>query len=79
MCFTYTPEVKKTIVKTNHTNRFNIVLNVMNLTMVHTLSRSILFYHASDKIVGILRDKSRSRDNMKITALGVEIRIGCVF
>ena len=35
-------------------------------------------YHASDKIVGILLDRSRSRDAVKITVLGVEIRIGRV-
>ena len=35
-------------------------------------------YHASDKIVGILLDRSRSHDAMKITVLGVKIRIGCV-
>ena len=34
------------------------------------------YYHASDKIVGILLDRSRSHDSMKITVLGVEIRIG---
>ena len=33
-------------------------------------------YHASDKIVGILLDSSRSHDSVKITVLGVEIRIG---
>ena len=33
-------------------------------------------YHASDKIVGILLDRSRSHDSVKITVLGVEIRIG---
>ena len=35
-----------------------------------------LSYHASDKIVGILLDRSRSHDSVKITVLGVEIRIG---
>ena len=35
-------------------------------------------YHASDKIVGILLDRSRSHDSVKITVLGVEIRIGCL-
>ena len=34
------------------------------------------YYHASDKIVGILLDRSRSHDSVKITVLGVEIRIG---
>ena len=34
------------------------------------------FYHASDKIVGILLDRSRLHDSAKITVLGVEIRIG---
>ena len=33
-------------------------------------------YHASDKIDGILLDRSRSHDSVKITVLGVEIRIG---
>ena len=33
-------------------------------------------YHASDKIVGILLDKSWSHDTVKITVMGVEIRIG---
>ena len=33
-------------------------------------------YHASDKIVGILVDRSRSHDSVEITVLGVEIRIG---
>ena len=37
-----------------------------------------LVYHASDKIVGILLDRSWSRDAVKITVLGVEIRIGRV-
>ena len=37
---------------------------------------SILIYYASDKIVGILLDRSRSHDSVKITVLGVEIRIG---
>ena len=36
----------------------------------------IYIYHASDKIVGILLDRSRSHDSVKITVLGVEIRIG---
>ena len=36
----------------------------------------ISYYHASDKIVGILLDRSRSHDSVKITVLGVEIRIG---
>ena len=36
----------------------------------------INIYHASDKIVGILLDKSWSHDTVKITVLGVEIRIG---
>ena len=36
----------------------------------------IRVYHASDKIVGILLDISRSHDSVKITVLGVEIRIG---
>ena len=35
-----------------------------------------LYYHASDKLVGILLDRSRSHDSVKITVLGVEIRIG---
>ena len=39
-------------------------------------STHIYHYHASDKIVGILLDRSRSPDSMKITVLGVEIRIG---
>ena len=34
------------------------------------------FYHASDKIVGILLDRSRSHVSVKITVLGVDIRIG---
>ena len=38
----------------------------------------ITYYHASDKIVGILLDKSWSHDTVKITVLGVEIRIGRV-
>ena len=41
-----------------------------------TEAARILFYHASDKIVGILLDRSRSHDSVKITVLGVEIRIG---
>ena len=36
----------------------------------------INIYHVSDKIVGILLDRSRSHDSVKITVLGVEIRIG---
>ena len=36
----------------------------------------ILYYHASDKIVGILLDRSWSHDSVIITVLGVEIRIG---
>ena len=34
--------------------------------------------HASDKIVGILLDRSWSHDAMKIIVLGVETRIGHV-
>ena len=41
-----------------------------------TFVKDIHIYHASDKIVGILLDRSRSHDSMKITVLGVEIRIG---
>ena len=37
--------------------------------------RYINIYHASDKIVGILLDRSRSHDSVKITVFGVEIRI----
>ena len=33
-------------------------------------------YHTSDKIVGILLDRTRPHDSVKITVLGVEIRIG---
>ena len=40
------------------------------------LYQHVLLYHASDKIVGILLDRSRSHDSVKITVLGVEIRIG---
>ena len=36
----------------------------------------IIIYHTSDKIVGILLDRSRSHDSVKITVLGVEFRIG---
>ena len=36
-------------------------------------------YHASDKNVGNLLDRSWSHDTMKITVLGVETRIGRVF
>ena len=39
-------------------------------------NHSLNNYHASDKIVGILLDRSRSHDSVKITVLGVEIRIG---
>ena len=38
--------------------------------------RCISCYHASDTIVGILLDRSRSHDSVKIIVLGVEIRIG---
>ena len=38
----------------------------------------IKHYHASDKIVGILLARSWSHDAVKITVLGVEIRIGRV-
>ena len=35
-------------------------------------------YYTSDKIVGILLDRSRSRDAVKISVLSVRIRIRCV-
>ena len=46
----------------------------------HNVSQAyyISFYHASDKIVGILLDKYWSPDAVKITVFGVEIRIGRV-
>ena len=37
-----------------------------------------IIYHASDKIIGILLHRSWSHDAVKITVLGVEIRIGRV-
>ena len=43
---------------------------------INTTGDGIIIYHASDKIVGILLDRSRSHDSVKITVLGVEIRIG---
>ena len=42
------------------------------------LGTHINYYHASDKIVGILLARSWSHDVVKITVLGVEIRIGRV-
>ena len=39
----------------------------------------IIYYQASDKIYRILLDIYRSYDVVKITVLGVEIRIGRVF
>ena len=35
-------------------------------------------YHASDEILGVLLDRTRSHDAVKITIFGVEIRIVCV-
>ena len=42
----------------------------------HTNATKNFDHHASDKIVGILLDRSRSHDSVQITVLGLEIRIG---
>ena len=48
----------------------------MNYLLMVRYVPCTIHYHALDKIVGILLDRSRSHDSVKITVLGVEIRIG---
>ena len=55
---------------------FQQIVGIPMGTNCAPLLADIFLYHASDKIVGILLDRSRSHDSMKITVLGVEIRIG---
>ena len=57
-------------------SREKIIILYSNKLIV--LRLCIYIYHASDKILGISLDRSRSRDAVKITVLGVEIRIGRV-
>ena len=38
----------------------------------------IVVYHAADKIVGMLLDRSSLHDAVKITTLGIQIHTGCV-